>query len=240
MDRYGFSLETLSELISRPRAEELPWGRRTVAARRPEYELERIELDRGGRCPLTVQPDADAAIFVEAGRVTVGEHALGSRDVLVVGSGERTEVAANEPAVLYVFSGPAGERERGWPRGTFDRRKKYWGTIETVVNSPYAGKRLFFRKGQHSSLHFHCEKTETYFIHSGKLLVRLRAGRGEDRFFELAAGQTLLIPPGLMHQDGGVEDTVVIEASTHDEDADTFIVEDGQTHPMPRFAELIA
>jgi len=121
-----------------------------------------------------------------------------------------------------------------------DFRSKYWGSIETIVNGAYTGKRLIFRKGQHSSLHFHCAKTETYFIHSGKLLIRLRAGRGEDRFFELPAGYTLNIPPGLMHQSGALEDTVVMEVSTHDEDSDSFLVEDGQRIPMPRLHALIA
>ena len=104
-----------------------------------------------------------------------------------------------------------------------------------MVNAKYTGKRLFFGKGQHSSLHFHCNKLETYYIHSGELLVRLRAGRGEDRSFTLKKGDTLLIPPGLMHQDGGLEDTVIIEVSTHDVDSDSFIVEDGATTAMPGF-----
>ena len=124
-------------------------------------------------------------------------------------------------------------RERLKITPTTDFRDKYWGHIQTMLNRTYTGKRLFFKQGKHSSLHFHCNKTETYFIHSGELLVRLRAGRGEDRSFTLHAGDTLFIPPGLMHQDGAIQDTVIIEVSTHDEDSDSFIVEDGSTVRMP-------
>jgi oxalate decarboxylase/phosphoglucose isomerase-like protein (cupin superfamily) len=147
-----------------------------------------------------------------------------------------TALVAGEMSTLYAFYGPASNRSAtasfaiGAPT---DFRDKYWGNIQTMVNAEYTGKRLFFRKGQHSSLHFHCNKTETYFIHSGELFLRLRAGRGEDRFFTLHAGQTLFIPPGLMHQDGGAADTVIIEISTHDEDSDSFIVEDGSRNRMP-------
>ena len=148
-----------------------------------------------------------------------------------------TIVEALEDSTLYAFYGPASNQAAATQNAVSaptDFRDKYWGNIQTMVNAEYTGKRLFFRKGQNSSLHFHCNKVETYFIHSGELFVRLRAGRGEDRFFTLRAGDTLLIPPGLMHQDGGAADTVIIEISTHDEDSDSFIVEDGSTNKMPR------
>ncbi len=81
-------------------------------------------------------------------------------------------------------------------------------------------------------MEYHCRKIESYFIHSGKLLLRLRAGRGEDRFFELEKGVSSFTPPGLMHQRGGLADTVIIEISTKDEDSDSFLVEDGQKRRM--------
>ena len=95
---------------------------------------------------------------------------------------------------------------------------------------------MAFKKGNKSSLHFHCKKTETYFIHSGKLLLRLRAGQGNDKFFVLKPGQAVDITPGLMHQAGGVEDTAIIEISTRDYDTDSFIVE-SEFMEMPKLKE---
>ena len=158
-----------------------------------------------------------------------------------IAPGSRLRLRGLSPTTGYIFRGPAGaEIQMGTCGETSDLRSKYWGSIETIVNAGYTGKRLFFRKGKHSSLHFHCAKMETYFIHSGCLLVRLRAGRGEDRWFPLRPGAILNIPPGLMHQSGAIEDTVIMEVSTHDEDSDSFLVEDGERFPMPRLRAMLA
>lgn len=237
MHRYGIPVGELSVLVGRPAARRMPGGSRTVAAGTRSYRLERFELDTRGRGTVALPRGRDAVIFVESGELSVGERVVRSQTCVTIAPERRAAIVAVVPTVAYLFSGPVDVRRRG-SSGIVtvpcDRRTKYWGEICTIVNRAYAGKRLFFRKGQHSSLHYHCDKTETYFVHSGRLLVRLRAGRGEDRFFVLPAGSTLTIPRGLMHQDGGLEDTVIIEASTHDEDADSFIVEDGARRPMPR------
>jgi mannose-6-phosphate isomerase-like protein (cupin superfamily) len=179
--------------------------------------------------------------LVEAGKFEAGEATVEQGQLLNIGPGTRLTMRGLPAATAYLFRGAAQGLETGSAAvPTSDFRSKYWGSIETIVNGAYTGKRLCFRKGQHSSLHFHCTKTETYFIHSGRLLIRLRAGRGEDRFFELPAGYTLNIPPGLMHQSGALEETVIMEISTHDEDSDSFLVEDGQRIPMPRLHAMLA
>lgn len=113
---------------------------------------------------------------------------------------------------------------------THDVRDKYWGTIETIVNQEFAGKRLFMRAGCQSSLEFHTRKTETYFVHCGELRVGLRTDRARNRSVRIAAGQCIDIPAGLMHMRIAVEDTVILEASTHDSDVDSHLVEDGRTY----------
>ena len=113
---------------------------------------------------------------------------------------------------------------------SFDYRDKYWGSIQSLVNGAYAGKRIFLKAGAQNSLEFHCQKTETYFIHSGKLKVGLRLGRGENKSVIIEAGDVFEIPPGLMHMKIGIEDSVVIEISTHDDDRDSHIVEDGKIY----------
>ena len=104
---------------------------------------------------------------------------------------------------------------------------KKWSALKSKWNQ------IYFKKGNNSSFHFHCQKKETYFVHSGKLLLRFRAGKGEDRFFILKPGQAVDISPGLMHQAGGLEDTIVMEVSTRDNDTDAFLVESEFTK-MPK------
>lgn len=113
---------------------------------------------------------------------------------------------------------------------TKDVREKYWGRIETILSDEVAAKRIFVQKGGQSSLEYHVEKSESYYIHSGLLKVGLRIGRAENRSIIMRAGQSYDVPPGVMHMRMGIEDTVIIEVSTRDSDSDSYLVEDGQTY----------
>jgi mannose-6-phosphate isomerase-like protein (cupin superfamily) len=113
---------------------------------------------------------------------------------------------------------------------TTDVREKYWGRIETIASGDVAAKRIFVRKGGQSSLEYHVEKSESYYIHSGLLKVGLRIGRAENRSIVMMAGQSYDVRPGVMHMRIGLEDTVILEVSTRDTDSDSYLVEDGQTY----------
>lgn len=113
---------------------------------------------------------------------------------------------------------------------TSDIREKYWGRIETILATDVAGKRILVRKGGQSSLEFHVEKRETYYIHSGLIKIGLRIGRAENHSIVLGPGDAYDVNPGVMHMRMALEDTIIIEASTKDSDADSYLVEDGQTY----------
>lgn len=236
MHQYGIDIDQLQNLIQTPVSSRTEYGRHATLASMPEYRLEQFVVDPGRNVTLALPDDREVTLFLEEGSAQIDGALLGPHMLTTLSASSRATLVAAKPSTIYAFYGPTSKQpvQSGAISVTADFRDKYWGSIETMVNAEYTGKRLFFHKGQNSSLHFHCNKTETYFIHSGELFLRLRAGRGEDRFFTIQAGQTLLIPPGLMHQDGGAADTVIIEVSTHDEDSDSFIVEDGSTNRMPR------
>jgi mannose-6-phosphate isomerase-like protein (cupin superfamily) len=113
---------------------------------------------------------------------------------------------------------------------TTDVREKYWGRIETILSNEVAAKRIFVRKGGQSSLEFHVEKRETYYIHAGLIRIGLRIGRAENHSIVLGPGDSYDVNPGVMHMRMALEDTIILEASTRDSDADSFLVEDGQTY----------
>jgi mannose-6-phosphate isomerase-like protein (cupin superfamily) len=236
---YGIDVEHLGELmyvapVDHDRS-------RTLLTARAEYSLEQLNLQTGDEHEISTTPGEAATVFVEEGAVEGCGSDRNLPKLVNIAPGSKVRLRGCSGDTGYVFRGPAGaESQKSACGETYDLRSKYWGSIETIVNAGYTGKRLFFRKGKHSSLHFHCAKMETYYVHSGCLLVRLRAGRGEDRWFPLGAGTILNIPPGLMHQSGALEDTVIMEVSTHDEDADSFLVEDGERFPMPRLKAMVA
>ena len=55
-------------------------------------------------------------------------------------------------------------------------------------------------------------------------------GRGSNTSVILRQGDVYHIEPGLMHMRIALEDTVIIELSTTDDDSDSHIVEDGKTY----------
>ena len=115
--------------------------------------------------------------------------------------------------------------------GAVNCEEKYWGNMSTIFDRlGVTVKRIFMRAGTQSSMEYHIHKQESYYIEQGKLDVGLRIGRGKNKFVTLEQGQVFHIQPGLMHMRMAVEDTVIIELSTTDDDSDSHIVEDGKTY----------
>jgi len=156
-----------------------------------------------------------AAIYLFGPRTEHGAHAF--------------QVETDAAAAAAVQSLAPGELS-GLGQATTDVREKYWGRIETILSDDVAAKRIFVQKGGQSSLEFHVEKRESYYIHSGLLKVGLRIGRAENHSIVMTPGESYDVRPGVMHMRMGLEDTVIIEVSTRDSDSDSYLVEDGQTY----------
>ena len=90
------------------------------------------------------------------------------------------------------------------------KKKKPWGFERPLAE--FRGvflKELFFRKGHVSSLHFHKEKDEFFYIVNGHVRVYVA-----EQTIELSAGDTLHIAPGQVHRIQPVEDTLILELGT--------------------------
>jgi len=239
---YGLTLDQVTA-TSRPEPARTPWGSVTRCTASPHYSLHQLEIAPGAAQPLAFYPGehVESAERVDAGRVIElppflvhGLASAAGATVYLFGRGAddglksvlvETQASAEQAfAQLDVAKLPIGGRE------TTDRREKYWGLIETIQDGDTAGKRIFLNKGGQSSLEFHVHKHETYFIESGLLKIGLRVGRAENYSLLLRAGESYDIHPGLMHMRMAMEDTVIIEASTRDDDGDSYLVEDGQTY----------
>jgi len=108
---------------------------------------------------------------------------------------------------------------------------KYWGNMKTLFeNDQYTVKRIFMKKGTQSSMEYHIDKEESYYIESGKLKIGTRIGRAKNTSLILNENDVFNIPVGFMHMRIALEDTVIIEFSTLDDDADSHLVEDGKTY----------
>ncbi len=94
---------------------------------------------------------------------------------------------------------------------------KDWGVEYWIVNETYCGKKLKLFQGMQCSLHHHKIKDETFYVVSGEVAFELD---GEHRV--LFPEDSVHVPPLSKHRFGGIENSIIIEFSTHHSDDDTY------------------
>ncbi|TFG47537.1 MAG: cupin domain-containing protein [Gemmatimonadales bacterium] len=94
------------------------------------------------------------------------------------------------------------------------RIEKPWGyELVWARTERYVGKILHVKAGHVLSLQYHHKKDETMHVLRGELILRTRPGEVlVERVFR--EGESVHIPPPLVHQIEAVVDTDVLEAST--------------------------
>ena len=104
-----------------------------------------------------------------------------------------------------------------------------WGRELWIENSDkYCGKLLELKQGKRSSLHYHMNKTETMFLSSGHVVLRMiDPENGKEYDVTLLPGDKILLEPGQVHQICAMEDSDLFEFSTFHEDSDSWRVEKG-------------
>ena len=109
--------------------------------------------------------------------------------------------------------------------------EKYWGKIVNACRLENCSLKIIeMKENTQSSLEFHTQKDETYYILSGKVKLGLRVGRGLNTSVVLNEGDVYHVPKGLMHMRISLEDSVIIEIASNDTDEDSHIVEDGKKY----------
>jgi len=94
------------------------------------------------------------------------------------------------------------------------RVEKPWGyELIWARTDRYVGKILHVTAGHVLSCQYHNVKDETMHVLSGELILRIGAGP-EQRERRFKAGESVHIPPKLVHQIEAVVDSDVLEAST--------------------------
>ena len=97
--------------------------------------------------------------------------------------------------------------------------KKPWGQEEVIeINSKYMMKKLTMFSGHRCSTQYHNIKQETIYVLSGKLKISFGSNLDnlQSKIFE--GGETITIPPKLIHRMEALDDSVYLEASTPEMD----------------------
>ena len=108
---------------------------------------------------------------------------------------------------------------------------KGWGSeLIWVTNDKYCGKMMNFNKGAKFSMHFHREKEETWYVQSGKFIVKwINTADASQREDILNEGAVWHNPPLLPHQLICIEAGTIIEVSTPDSVEDNYRVLPGDS-----------
>lgn len=111
--------------------------------------------------------------------------------------------------------------------------KKGWGyELIWATTDKYCGKIMVFEKaGNKFSMHFHKEKDETWFVNSGKFLVRWIDTNNATLYSkELNEGDTWHNPPLQPHQlEALVDNCSISEVSTADSVEDNYRIIPGNS-----------
>lgn len=106
-------------------------------------------------------------------------------------------------------------------------RYKDWGRELWLHNSEnYAFKILEFKHGGQSCLHFHMQKTETWFVESGRFEIVVVDGKTARHSKRKAAqGHVFHILPGMPHQVKCLKTGRIFVASTQSFDDDGYRID---------------
>ena len=102
---------------------------------------------------------------------------------------------------------------------------KVWGHEEWIVNNDkYCGKKLVLKKSYRCSMHYHEIKDETFYISAGRVFIETEF-EGKTLHRVLYPGDVVHIKIGMRHRFTGLEDSQIIEFSTHHIDEDSYRTE---------------
>jgi mannose-6-phosphate isomerase len=107
-------------------------------------------------------------------------------------------------------SGPQARRYRA------ARQDKPWGheLIFAAVDGRYAGKIIYVAAGHSLSLQYHRQKEETISVLSGEAQIEYGPDAGQLITERFGPGDTIHLPPGVLHRIKAVADLTFAEAST--------------------------
>lgn len=111
------------------------------------------------------------------------------------------------------------------------RVEKGWGSEQIwATNDQYCGKLMHFNTGAQFSMHFHAVKDESWYVLSGRFIVRwINTDDASVSERELDPGNTWRNMPLVPHQLVCLEAGTIIEVSTPDSVEDNYRVKPGDS-----------
>jgi len=111
--------------------------------------------------------------------------------------------------------------------GSLERADKEWGSEKIICREPHAAKIMTLKPNYQVSMHWHKEKSETFILIEGQMIVELVNQKGTRNVIRLEQPYSsvtidAMTPHTFYCPDGQKKDTVFIEASTKDHPDDSY------------------
>lgn len=145
-------------------------------------------------------------------------------------------IADDNAAPVDLLGGPTRALGEGVVVNAFTAAKrvnKNWGN-ETWLHSdplPFGFKVIRIRAGSRTSLQYHEEKAEVYFVLEGLAKLHYRTPDGHVTTAPFVHGTVATVQPMAWHRVEAVTDVTLIEASTYDDGTDNIRLEDDYGRP---------
>lgn len=109
--------------------------------------------------------------------------------------------------------------------------EKGWGHEVQIINTDkYCSKILHFNAGAVSSLHYHIDKYETWYIAKGSIrIIGINPDTAKEYTIIATEGTMVDIPRGIIHQVIAVTEADIFEVSTPDFWEDNYRVKKGDS-----------
>jgi mannose-6-phosphate isomerase-like protein (cupin superfamily) len=102
---------------------------------------------------------------------------------------------------------------------------KVWGSETWLENNDkYCCKILSINKGYYCSLHYHKIKDEMFIVQYGEILLKLGTPIS-GQIINMRKGDYVRIIPYQVHQFTAIEDSAILEVSTHHDEDDSYRLE---------------
>lgn len=99
---------------------------------------------------------------------------------------------------------------------------KSWGHEDWIVNTPdYCGKTLFVKQQHRSSIHSHKIKDETLCVREGLVWFETGSEPTSLTGVWMRYNDRIRITPGIWHRFTAMQDSEIVEVSTHHEESDS-------------------
>lgn len=115
-------------------------------------------------------------------------------------------------------------------KNKYEETKKGWGKEVLIVNNKhYCGKLMVFDDRKSCSMHFHANKTETFYVLNGSFVITMiDTTVGKENEYILREKDSITIPRLVPHRITGTSKmSVLMEISTEHADDDSYRVAPG-------------